>query len=191
MAQVGGSASSPEGYQAVRFYDGNRALGGIVAEFLHDGFEDANPGIVIATEGLRTAIDRSLAQRGLDVVALQRSHNLLLVDAEETLATFMMDGRPDASKFDDQIRQTIGRACGDRANCTVRIFGEMVNVLWHAGQHDAAIRLEVLWNQLAHARASSLLCAYAMGNFYKEANRDDICRQPLHIVSAGGTDQIT
>jgi hypothetical protein len=62
----------------------------------------------------------------------------------------------------------------------------MVDVLWQDGEHDAAIRLEVLWNQLAQTEAFSLLCGYAMGHFYKDAHRDEIYGQHSHIVSADG-----
>ena len=44
----------------------------------------------------------------------------------------------------------------------------------------------MLWNQLARSRAFSLLCGYAMGNFYKDSNVHDICGQHSHIVSADG-----
>ena len=51
-------------------------------------------------------------------------------------------------------------------------YGEMVDVLWKAGQDVAAIRLEMLWNKLAAMHDFALLCGYAMGNFYKG------CRPP-------------
>jgi hypothetical protein len=50
--------------------------------------------------------------------------------------------------------------------------------------------LERLWNQLAHQQAFSLLCGYAMGDFYKDSNFDDICGQHSHVVSADGSAQI-
>jgi hypothetical protein len=62
----------------------------------------------------------------------------------------------------------------------------MVDVLWQQGQRDAAIRLEVLWNQLAQSQAFSLLCGYAIGNFYKDAGFKDICGHHSHIVSDDG-----
>ena len=46
----------------------------------------------------------------------------------------------------------------------VRIFGEMVAVLWAEGKTRAAIRLEELWNALT-TRHVSLLCAYPMSSF--------------------------
>lgn len=44
----------------------------------------------------------------------------------------------------------------------------------------------MLWNQLALTHDFSLLCGYAMGNFYKDAAVEDICRQHSHVVSAEG-----
>ena len=43
----------------------------------------------------------------------------------------------------------------------------MVNVLWKDGMTGAAIKLEMLWNRLANTHDSSLLCGYAMCNFYR------------------------
>src|ERR1051325_61808 len=46
----------------------------------------------------------------------------------------------------------------------------MVDLLWRDGEPDAAIKLEELWNDLASHYTFSLLCAYPMGNFYKESD---------------------
>jgi hypothetical protein len=63
----------------------------------------------------------------------------------------------------------------------------MVDVLWRDGQSVAAIRLEMLWNRLAMTHDFSLLCGYAMGNFYKDANVADICEQHTHAIGPDGT----
>ena len=42
----------------------------------------------------------------------------------------------------------------------VRVFGEMVSLLWDAGQTDAAIEVEAMWNELGGQYPFSLLCAY-------------------------------
>ena len=62
----------------------------------------------------------------------------------------------------------------------------MVDVLWQNDQQEAAIRLETLWNQLANTEAFSLLCGYAIGHFYKDANFQEVCRHHTHVVSADG-----
>jgi hypothetical protein len=176
------SPASAENH-AVRFYDGDKSLARVVAEFLHAGFVVGSPGIVVATLTQRAEIVRELTDRSVDVLALQRSRELVLLDAEETLSTFMIDGKPDAPKFTDQMCRVIEGVYRARADCTVRIFGQMVDVLWQQGERDAAIRLEMLWNRLANTEAFSLLCGYVIGNFYKDAGFEDI-GQHSHAVSA-------
>ena len=173
-------------HHAVRFYDSDKSLAQIVAQFLGDGFAAGNPAILVATPAHRAAILKELVARSLDVVQLQRSDELILLDARQTLSTFMKDGKPDAEAFKTSMCEVIERACQGRPDCTVRIYGEMVDVLWKDGEQEAAIRLEVLWNQLANAQTFSLLCGYAIGHFYKDANFKEICGHHTHVVSADG-----
>ena len=173
-------------HHAVRFYENDKSLAQIAAQFLSDGLAAGNPAIVVATPVHRAAILRELVAKSLDVVQLQRSHDLVLLDAQETLSIFMTDGKPEAKAFKNSMCEVIRTACRERPGCTVRIYGEMVDILWKNGQQDAAIRLEMLWNQLANTQAFSLLCGYAMGQFYKDANFQEICRHHTHVVSADG-----
>jgi hypothetical protein len=171
---------------AVRFYENDKSLAQIVVQFLGDGLVAGDPAIVVATPAHRGAILRALIAKSFDVVQLQQSHDLILLDAEEMLAMFMTNGEPEAEKFSDAMSEVIARACRGRLDCTVRIYGEMVDLLWKDGQQETAIRLEMLWNQLANTRRFSLLCGYAMGNFYKDANVQEVCRHHTHVVSADG-----
>ena len=156
----------------------------IVAGFLADGLADGTPGIVVATPGQGAAIVRELGARGLDVMSLKQSDDLVLLDASDTLSSFMPDGKLDARAFNDSLCAVITRACRGRTDCTVRIYGQMVDVLWKEGKCDLAIRLEMLWNLLANTRRFSLLCGYAMGSFYKDAHFDDVCAQHTHVLAA-------
>jgi hypothetical protein len=183
------TARSPSGcrYHAVRFYENEKSLAQMVAEFLADGLTDANPGLVVATPAQRAAITRELVVRGVDVVSLQRSGDLTLLDAEDTLFSFMTNDALDAHAFMDRMSGFIEHACRGRTNCIVRVYGQMVDVLWQQGKRDLAIDLEILWNQLAGTQRFSLLCGYAMGSFYKDAHVEDIRGQHTHVVSADGT----
>ena len=67
--------------------------------------------------------------------------------------------------------------------CVIRAYGEMVDVLWKAGQTAAAIQLEMLWNQLAQTHQFALLCGYSMGNFYKDAAQQEISGLHTHVSS--------
>jgi DcmR-like sensory protein len=173
-------------YHAVRFYENEKSLAQIVAEFVNAGLREDMPAIIAAAPSQRGAIIRELVVRGVDVVSLQRSADLVLLDARETLSLFIRDGKLDANAFMEVMSGVIEAACRGRANCAIRIYGQMVDVLWQEGHCDLAISLEMLWNQLANTHAFSLLCGYAMGSFYKDGHFADICGQHTHIVSADG-----
>ena len=109
-----------------------------------------------------------------------------MLDAEQLLATFMKDGVPAPISFRTSIGGILDRAVAGRPNVMVRAYGEMVDWLWKQDSADAAIRLEMLWNQLAETRDFSLLCGYSMGNFYKQGSYEHICAQHTHVVSGQG-----
>jgi len=55
-------------------------------------------------------------------------------------------------------------------------------VLWKQGKTAAAIRLEVLWNDLTTTHVFSLLCGYAIGNFSKQTQQyEEVCNLHAHV----------
>jgi hypothetical protein len=168
---------------AVQFYGDDASLITTVGGFLGEGLVNGHPSIVIATQAHNAAIAKQLASRLIDVDAATKSGDLQFLDAEATLATFMDGEMPQAAKFEYHVGGFIERALGARANKTiVHAYGEMVDILWKQGSEEAAIRLEILWNKLAHIYGFALLCGYSMGNFYKQAERfQDVCRQHTHV----------
>jgi hypothetical protein len=171
---------------AVRFYKDPDGLSRIVADFIGDGLAAGEPAIIIATPQHRALIVRNLQEMALDIERLQQDGDLFLLDADDTLRTFMVDGMPNQALFTEAIVPVIERACRGRKDCVVRAYGEMVDVLWKAEQTVAATRLEMLWNDLAGSHAFSLLCGYAMGNFYKDAAVEEICSHHSHVVRDSG-----
>jgi hypothetical protein len=145
-----------------------------------------SPAVVIATPEHRDAIGRALAAQFFDVARLEAAGELIMVDAGAVLAAFMVDGMPDPGRFKRAVVPLLEKACRGRSECVVRAYGEMVDVLWKAGQTVAAVRLETLWNQLAQSHTFALLCGYSMGHFYKDAAQQQICGQHTHIVSDSG-----
>jgi hypothetical protein len=105
--------------------------------------------IVIATETHRCEIKRSLSAGG-DVQALEANGQLMLFDAAELMNQFMVDGNPDPELFKTGIKILIERARYDERTGrkrNVRIFGEMVNLLWPTNS-AAAERIEQLGNEI-------------------------------------------
>jgi MEDS: MEthanogen/methylotroph, DcmR Sensory domain len=137
---------------------------------------------VIATPGHCKAIVEELARRLIDVEQAKRIGDLVCLDAEETLATFMDGQMPHPGAFRTNVGRVIEQALGGRTRTAVRAYGEMVDVLWKKGRADAAIKLEILWNELAQTHAFQLLCGYSIGNFYKQTKYfEEVCRQHNHV----------
>lgn len=173
-------------FHAVRFYEDEESLCRIVADFLGDGLVAGQPAVVIATPAHREGIAHALEALSFDVGRLRTNRDLLMLDAGETLSTFMKDGFPDPDAFRRSVGSALEDASAGRPEATVRAYGEMVDCLWKRDAADAAIRLEVLWNDLATTCAFSLLCGYSIGNFYKHGAYEHICGQHTHVVSAMG-----
>lgn len=113
-----------------------------------------------------------------------RSGRVLLLDARETLAKFMVGDMPDADLFAAMIAEMIGGMAVDGPQ-RLRVYGEMVDVLWREGNSNAAIRLEELWNDAGKEHSFSLLSAYLTGNFYREGDASrfvELCRNHSHVI---------
>jgi hypothetical protein len=175
----------------VRFYDNEASLCRIVAGFLSEGLALGQPALVIATPEHSLGIIAELRAREIDINAAQAADNLIVLDAEDTMSRFLIDGVPNRDKFFEVANSAIQRASRGRKDRQVRAYGEMVDILWRQGRDIAAIQLEMLWNQLGRLFGFSLLCGYAMGNFYKDASVQEVCRQHTHTVSADGTARIS
>ena len=180
------SAETKSGhFHAVRFYEDSNSLCRIVSGFIAEGLALDQPALIIATKPHLDCVVRNLTNATIDVEALQKKGDLLLLDARQTLATFMVSGQPDPDFFKATAGSALEQVARGRSK-TIRAYGEMVDVLWKDGQSAAAIKLEMLWNRLANTHDFSLLCGYAMGNFYKDATIDDVCRHHTHTVSDDG-----
>lgn len=173
-------------FHAVRFYEDEQSLYRIVADFIGDGLVAGQPAVIIATPVHAEQISHELGALACDVARARASGELLLLDAKETLSTFMKDGVPDPVAFRRIVGGALNTATGGRPKVTLRAYGEMVDCLWKEGDVEAAIRLEVLWNQLANTHAFSLLCGYCMGNFYKHGAYEQICGHHTHVISGAG-----
>lgn len=150
---------------AVQFYEREEFLLEGVTRFVAAGISDGDCAVVIATKEHRADIDARLVRRGIDLNAARRRGSYLVLDAADTLAKFMVDGRPDAAKFQEVVGTLLDRAIQGPPIRRVRAFGEMVALLWADGYPDAAIELERLWNDLARRQTFSLLCGYPMQAF--------------------------
>jgi hypothetical protein len=71
----------------------------------------------------------------------------------------MVQGWPDDLQFTNTIGASLrpARGAGERK---VRVFDEMVAILWAGGYDAATIRLEKFWHEACHQQGFALFCAY-------------------------------
>lgn len=151
------TAGTPHGH-VVHLYEDDASLARQVVPHLGGGLAAGESVIVIATAAHLARFRDGLASDGIDVGAAVADQRLLLLDASEALAGFLVDGRPEPTRFDATIGSTIRRALGQGP---VRAYGEMVDVLWGGGDVVAAMELESLWQDLQLQHPFTLYCAYA------------------------------
>ena len=169
----------------VQFHKDERFLLETVSRFLASGLESGERVMAITTPSHRTALTAMLERHGLDDALA--SGRLAFLDARGSLAKFMVGDAPDPDLFASMFAHEMGRVRDGDPRVRVRIFGEMVDLLWRDGNTRAAVRLEELWNEAARDHSFSLLCAYAMGSFYREGDAEqfmEVCRQHGHVFPA-------
>jgi hypothetical protein len=162
----------PAGYHGVHFYRTSAELSEAVVDFLGRGVAAREPVLIIATASHRRRFTTSLLKQQRTIEDSIGGGSVTLLDAETTLQRFMVNGLPDASRFRAAMAPVLHRAAKRRRNQTIRAYGEMVDVLWQQGRFDAAVQLELLWNELATTHRFSLLCGYAGGHCGTTTSRE-------------------
>lgn len=166
----------------VEFYETEDFLVATVADFLLPALCDGDAAVVVATPEHRAAFAAELTGAGIDLDAADVDGRYQSFDAAALLAQFMVDGAPDPDRFRAAATAVIDRAATGGRN--VRVYGEMVALLWADGDVTSTIALEDLWNDLAATLSFSLFCAYPMQGFDDRARAafKRICRQHSTVV---------
>lgn len=150
----------------VGFYESEAFLVHSVARFVAPALRVGDRVIVVETPDHRDQLTDALEVAGVDVDRADREGQLLAVDADELLASFMVAGSPEPACFAARVGELIDQAAAGGG--TVRVHGEMVALLWARGEVGAALALEDLWNDVLASHPCALLCTYPMGGFDDE-----------------------
>lgn len=158
---IGVLAERLAGEHIAQLYSSETVLIESLRIFTTHGLSRREAVLLVITPPHRDLLLRRLAADGIDVGGLEDEGQLLMRDAETLLASITRDGMPDQTLFAMNVGEVVLRA---RSGGTrkVRVFGEMVNLLWRSNTL-AAIRLEQLWNDLIQRSELSLFCAYSIG----------------------------
>ena len=178
-------APSPDGGHRVHFFDSDESLAGAVAGHLGAAVAGGESAVVIATPDHGKLITTVLTAAGVDVAAAVEDGNILLHDAAATLARLTVDGSVDAGAFDETVGDLVRTASA--TGRPVRAYGEMVALLWDAGDVTGAMDLERLWIRLRATLPFSLFCAYPSHLFRHPSAAEsfsEVCH--LHSGVTGG-----
>jgi DcmR-like sensory protein len=154
-----------------------------VCKFIAGGLSLSEAAAVIATPDHTKAFINRLTQKGIDANAAIASGQLQFLDANEVLPTLMKDGIPHWETFES----VIGKIVDDikiRYE-KVRLYGEMVNILWQNEEYQSTITLESFWNRLAVSRPFTLLCGYSIDNLNQDAYEGPlqcVCNAHSHLI---------
>ena len=136
------------------------------ASFITSGLRAGNAVVVLATEAHRHGLIQKLRTQGFDLDAIMKCRSYISINAQEALASFMVDDQPDPKKFENTVRNLIKTTskAPNGATRRVRACGECAPLLRKQGNSDAALRVEELWDVASHQYALRTLCGYVSGN---------------------------
>jgi hypothetical protein len=144
-----------------------------VCLFVGTGLRKGESALLLMQESHCEPIRRHLQESGFDVSELESSGRLTCERAEALLPTFLFDGIIDEYEFKRIAGGLIEKAKAASATGQVRVFGEMVDLLWMPDP-KATQRLEELWNDVIKRHSVPLLCAYALGGSRPDALHDSL-----------------
>ena len=167
----------------VQIYENDKIFIGTLEGFVGSGFLSGDNVVIIATAIHLKELNRRLEKQGFDINDLMASGQYIPLNANEELSRFMVNNWTDEKLFNEFVTNLIIRA--KKNNRKVRVFGELVAVLWEQGNCGATVQLENLWHQLVHTNSFTLFCAYPKVGFTQNANDSitTICKTHSTVIN--------
>lgn len=172
----------------VQIYDEDEAFLNVLGGFVIGGIRLGETVIVVATPAHISALNERIRFYGFDPFELKVRNKYLPLDAQETLSRFMVGGWPQEKLFFQTVQEILAK--GKSNGCQLRVFGEMVALLWSQGMTGATVHLEQLWNKFCSTETFSLFCAYPKSGFTEspESSMMHICGTHSRVITGAGDD---
>jgi hypothetical protein len=185
MKDVVAKRARPE--HLLSLYADEDGLAATVAKFLGDGIAAGDEALAVITAEHRAAVSALLERSGVDVVGACEAEQLVFIDARATLSQITSDGALDAALFESVVAPgVIERVERNRGTRQVRLYGEMVDLLWQRGARQDALRLEELWNVVLRRHPLLLCCSYAARHMHAGSAFVNVCSLHTHMVDEHG-----
>ncbi len=175
------------GSHTVQFYDDEPAVQDAIAKFLTHGTSPDDPLILVSRRRTFQAVAAHLTS-GRHGPAVD-ADRILFFDAETALDQVMDGEKLDLAGAEELLKQVLSSSCSSHVQGTVRLYGELVDILCERGHHSAAIQFEALAGSLlAMQPRLSIFCGYAVERFEGDTSAAQIravCRAHSQVIPAG------
>jgi len=156
-----------------------------VGHYVRAGLQRDEGVVLIMRKAHWTALVIQLDGLGAGLLAAVERGQVASYDADETLAGLMRDGMPGESPF----RQLVGNVVSEMRERypRIRVFGEMVDILWRDNRRDAAVELEKLWSGLNRTAPFARLCGYRVDPMDRAVYGgpfEALCNSHTHLIPA-------
>jgi hypothetical protein len=128
--------------------------------FVEAGLRHGESVVVIARADQRDRLFERLAKGVFRPQSLRDPGQLSVLDAEQFTAQVAEGGLPEWALFRHALAPVLSRR--QPSGRATRVYSEIANALWQAGNVAAAIQVEDFWNALATTYPFSLYCGYTM-----------------------------
>lgn len=172
----------------VQLYEHDAERLALAVPFLADALAGGGAVVIAVTAPHLEALTRALGAAGTDVAAARAGGRLRVLDADATLDRLVAGGRFSAAAFDAVIVPGVLDAA--TAGDGLYVYGEMVTLLWQAGDVVAALELETRWNALRGDVPFTMLCAYPAASLAGEPASDveHVCALHTAVVASPAGD---
>jgi len=159
----------------VQFYQSDEALIDTLEAFVGTGLQEGESVLVIATGAHLDRLEHRLRQAGIDLAKARAADRYLPLDADRMFDLFMASGRFDSTGFFEVVGNALERC--KSAGRSVRVYGELVALMWARRHYATALQLEEAWQEQTKRDGLSVLCSYPQADFSGDAARmiGDIC----------------
>src|SRR5215212_4992887 len=166
----------------VQIYENDESIITSLSKFITTGFEANESVIIVATKEHQVTLDKLLVSKGYDLPGLKKKDQYITFNAHELLSKFMVEDWPDEHLFFKTVTEIVRKV---KNHNKVRVYGEMVAILWAQGHSGATVRLEYLWTKLCQQEEFMLFCAYPKIGFTQDITTsiNHICSTHNKVIS--------
>ena len=148
------------GWHAMQFGINDHPFLNKLSSLLYATRRRGDVAVLVATDATRTQVAQRLLASGYDIAQAATRGQYISLDVSQALSEVMVGGRVDARRV-AAIVDNLERSRLAASASSVTIIGEMAPSLCRAGNPEAALQLERVWDDLTRRLPFLTVCCYS------------------------------